>query len=121
MKKTFPFDDDGAVLRSLQKKGVNLDLPRDIDFYCYASSLEIANQIAICLDAMGFKSRIFQDDEADRTDERISVYSTKWMIPDYELLIRTQAELNAVLLPFGTHCDGWGTLVDPKETSQVLH
>ena len=49
----------------------------------------------------------------------ISVYSTICMIPDYDDLIRTQIELNQVLSPFGTYCDGWGTLVDPKETNQA--
>ena len=117
--KTFPDDDDGDVLRSLQKKGVDLNQPRDVDFYCYARDRATADRIIMLLDGMGFTSSVFDDDESESTDERLSVYSTINMMPDYDDLIRTQIELNEVLRPFGTHCDGWGTLVDPKETNQA--
>lgn len=114
---TFPDDDDGDVLRSLQKKGVDLSQPRSIDFYCYARDRSTAERIAAILDERGVKSDVFDSDEPEPAHQRYSVYASKWMVPDYEELLRIQAELNAVLARFGTSCDGWGTLVDPAEVA----
>lgn len=114
---TFPDDDDGDVLRSLQKKGVDLSQPRGIDFYCWARDQATAEQIAALLDSRGFKSDVSDSDESEPADQRYSVYAAKWMVPDYEDLLRIQAELNVLLFRFGTCCDGWGTLVDPAEVA----
>lgn len=70
-------------------------------------------------DGLGFNSRVFEDEEPESDGRDISVYSTINMVPDYDDLIRIQIELNEVLKPFGTYCDGWGTLVDPKETNKA--
>ena len=56
-------------------------------------------------------------DEPEPADQRYSVYASKWMVPDYEDLLRIQSELNGLLAQFGTCCDGWGTLVDPAEVA----
>ena len=113
--KTFPDDDDGDVLRSLQKKGVDLDQPRDIDFYCWAKDRPTAERIVLLMNEMGFASHVHESEKSDPPDQKFSVYGAKRMVPDYDALIRTQIELSEALLPFGTYCDGWGTLVDPQE------
>ena len=113
----FPDDDDGDVLRSLQRQGVDLSKPRSIDFYCYARDRATADQIAAFLDEYGFKSDVSDCDEPEPAPLRYSVYAATWMVPDYDALLRTQAEINDLLRQFGTHCDGWGTLVDPHEVA----
>ncbi len=112
--KDFPNDDDGDVLRGLLAKGVDLTLPRKIEFYCYAENEGFALNIAKQLDSLGYKSEVFDDDEAPSEDRRFSVYSTLDMVPSYEEVVKTQRKLNSILSNFNTRCDGWGTLVDPE-------
>ena len=113
--KQFPDDSDGDVLRSLQAKGVDLEKSRLIEFYCYAKNRSVAGEIVRRLDPLGFRSDITENEDATDPDKRISVYSGRQMIPSYDEIITIQAELDAILSEFGTHCDGWGTLVDPDE------
>jgi regulator of RNase E activity RraB len=119
MSKSMPFpdDEDGDVLRSLQSKGVDLSKARNIDFYCYVPDRATAHKIVEEMNEMGFDSRLFEDEEVGPSDEWLSVYGGIRMVPDYDDLIRTQIELNQVLARYGTHCDGWGTLIDPEERS----
>ena len=118
-QQSFPFDDDGDVLRSLQSKGVDLGQARDIDFYCFAKDRRTANRIMKMLNNIGLKSEVFQSAESKKLGENPSVYATKRMVPDYDDLINMQARLNELLAPFDTHCDGWGTLVDPAQPSSL--
>ena len=111
---TFPDDDDGDVLRSLQAKGVDLSKARDVDFYCYVPDPVTADRIMAEMSRMGFDCRPFVSEELAPPEQRLSIYGTKLMVPDYDELIRIQIELNEMLVPYGTHCDGWGTLVDPE-------
>ena len=111
--KDFPNDDDGDVLRGLRAKGIDLTKSRNIEFYCYAENEVIALNIAKQLDGLGYKSDVFNDDEAPSEDRRYSVYSALEMVPSYEEIVKTQKKLNSILSKFNTRCDGWGTLVDP--------
>jgi len=110
----YPNDADGDVLRSLAAKGVDLTQPRRLEFYCYAATVLIAQKIAKKLTDLGFKCDIFEDEEVT-DDTRISVYAERVMVPSYQAVTRVQDELNILLKEFGTHCDGWATLVDPSE------
>lgn len=111
----YPNDADGDVLRGLAAEGVDLTQPRLLEFYCYAASSAIAEDICARLTALGFKCHIFEDDEQEAPDDtRLSVYAERVMVPSYDAVIRVQNELNAVLSEFDTCCDGWGTLFDPS-------
>lgn len=112
-----PNDVDGDVLRSLSEKGVDLTKPREIEFYCYAPDYKIASQIVGELSQHGFTPHIYDDGEEDNdASKRFSVYNAKMMVPTYQDIIETQRILNSLLKPFGTECDGWGTLSDePKK------
>lgn len=113
----YPNDADGDVLRSLAEKGVDLTRPRLLEFYCYASSTAIAQEISARLTALGFKCDIFEDDHEEIPDDaRISVYAERVMIPSYEAVTQVQSELNILLKDYDTYCDGWATLVDPSES-----
>lgn len=104
----FPRDDDGDVLYSLAKNGVDLSLKRKIEFYCYTANVEIAEKIADDLESYGYASTVFVDDGVDG-DGRVSVYSAILMMPSYDLIVLEQQRLNLLLARYGTFCDGWMT------------
>ncbi|MCF6291882.1 MAG: ribonuclease E inhibitor RraB [Robiginitomaculum sp.] len=57
----FPNDDDGDVLYDPHKEGVDLALPRELGFYCYAANLEVAEKIAARTVLLGFDPDIYDD------------------------------------------------------------
>lgn len=107
----FPNDDDGNVLQALHEKGIDLTKPREIEFYCYVSDLEQANEVAAKTKALGFIPDIYEDE----TTSKISVYNTKRMVPTYQDIMEKQKILNSTLKAYGTVCDGWGTLNEGTE------
>lgn len=112
MMNDFPNDDDGDVLRSLQSKGVDLSLPRQIEYYCYAENESVAMKISEMIGGLGYKCDVFYDDEADSENKAYSVYCARNMIPSYYEIVKAQDELNGVLSSFNTRCDGWATMTD---------
>jgi hypothetical protein len=108
----FPNDDDGDVLRGLQNKGIDLSLPRQIEYYCYAKNESIAKEIAEEIKYLGYQCDVFYDDEAQSDEKAYSVYFARTMIPSYSEIVKSQNELSLALSSFDTRCDGWGTLVD---------
>ncbi|GAC19581.1 ribonuclease E inhibitor RraB [Paraglaciecola arctica] len=112
MIKNFPNDDDGDVLKGLQEKGVDLNQPRKIEYYCYAENESVAFKIAAKIEDLGYQCDVFHDENASSIDKVYSVYCAQIMVPAYDDIIRTQSELNSALSNFNTKCDGWGTLVE---------
>ena len=104
----FPPDDDGEVLFRLASKGINLSKKREIEFTCWASGLDAANEIAEDLASYGYKPEIYVDDGEDGTGN-VSVYAAIFMRPDHKLLLVEQQRLNAILRFHGSSCDGWVT------------
>jgi hypothetical protein len=102
----FPSDDDGDALRKLHEKGIDLTQPRLIEFTCWATDRASAEQIAARLETLGYACDVFEDDDT------VSVYAGRQMVPSYDALVTAQRDLDAVLREYGTHCDGWGTVVD---------
>jgi regulator of RNase E activity RraB len=113
MVMNFPNDADGDVLRSLQKKGVDLSQPRVIEFYCFASDRLVADKISKKIILPGFENEVFESKDTNDSTEIYSVYFVCSMVPNYADIVRIQNELNAKLNRFGTTCDGWGTLSSP--------
>ena len=108
--KNFPDDDDGNVLQNLQNKGVDLNIPREIEFYCYAKNQEVALNISEAVNSIGYKTDVYFDDEISESSKQYSVYCAKNMVPTYHDIVNSQIELNQLLKGFDTKCDGWGTL-----------
>ena len=106
----FPKDDDGAVLNLLAKKGINLTLPREVEFYCYAKGEVVANEIVAEMESQGeFNCYIYKDDEEVNPNKAFSVYMSKVMILNYDNVVNEQQSLNVRLKQFDAFCDGWMT------------
>lgn len=117
IRRNFPNDSDGDVLRRLEDAGVDLSLPREVDFYCYAHSKASAASIARKMVELGFSARIFTNSDSTSITKRHSVYGTITIVPSYEQVIAIQSELNVMLADYGTVCDGWGTAVEPPSSA----
>jgi Regulator of ribonuclease activity B len=107
-RSAFPEDDDGEVLYRLASKGIDLNIKRRIEFYCYAENENTAVLIVEDLSSYGYDSSIFVDDSGGGSS-RISVYSSITMRPKYELIVLEQKRLDLLLEPYNTNCDGWMT------------
>lgn len=107
-REDFPPDDDGEVLFRLASKGINLSEKREIEFTCWASGPDAANEIAEDLATYGYKPKVYVDDGEGGTGN-VSVYAAIFMRPDHKLLLVEQQRLNAILRFHGTSCDGWVT------------
>jgi regulator of RNase E activity RraB len=102
----FPRDSDGDVLRGLAAAGNDMSAPMQIEFYVWARDVTLAQRVAGLVEALGYATEVFIDD----TSSRISVYCTREMIPQYDLIIQAQKDIDELLRPFDMICDGWGTL-----------
>ncbi len=120
---TYPDDDDGAVLAELASQGIDMSQPLLIDFPVTAPDEDSATAIAEALVSAGYDTEIVYDDgeseeegEIDSDEEgfepRWDVYAKVLMIPEYQEIMRIQAELDRLASPFGGKSDGWGVLVD---------
>ena len=102
----FPANADGDVLRRLEETGFDFTKTYDVDFYCYAKDINIAEQILKNSKQKGYISRIFVDDES----EQHSVYMSANIKITYAEVMRRQSELDIWLAKYATKCDGWGIL-----------
>jgi hypothetical protein len=101
-----PDDDNGAVLRRMQDSGDDLSKPRDINFSVVFKARVSAEQFM----------KKFDRDECELELEFISelednpwnVTVTKFMLPDYRLILDMELELAQIADPLGGHNDGWG-------------
>lgn len=107
-REDFPLDDDGEVLFRLASKGINLCEKREIEFTCWASGPDVANEISEDLATYGYKAKVYVDDGEGGTGN-VSVYAAIFMRPDHLLLLIEQQRLNTILRFHGTSCDGWIT------------
>ena len=119
----YPNDDDGNVLADLAAQGVDMTQPLDIEFPVSAPDEASANAIEKALIDAGYEciveyddGELDEDDETDEDDEEFgpmwTVYVSVEMIPDYDEIIRIQADLDRLSGPSGGICDGWGVILE---------
>ncbi len=119
----YPNDDDGNVLADLAAQGVDMTQPLDIEFPVSAPDEASANAIEKALIDAGYECIVEYDDgELDEDDETAedeeefgpmwTVYVSVEMIPDYDEIIRIQADLDRLSGPSGGICDGWGVMLE---------
>jgi hypothetical protein len=124
----YPDDADGAVLADLAARGVDMSSPLLIEFAVAAPDEASANAVAKAMRAAGYDTEIcfdegdpdedeFDEDyELDPDDEEFApawtVFANVSMIPEYDELIRIQAELDRIAGPHGGKADGWGTMLE---------
>ena len=126
--QTYPDDEDGQVLLGLTARGVDLSVPRSIEFALAAPNEDAAHRIASAVETAGYEVDIYYDEGEpdddgviDPADEEFgpswTVYAMVQMVPEYDRLISIQSELDVLVAPLGGVMDGWGTTVDPTETN----
>ncbi len=124
----YPDDPDGAVLADLAARGVDMSSPLLIEFAVAAPDEASANAVAQALRAAGYDTEVCfdegepdedepdEDDELDPDDEAFgpswTVFANVSMIPEYEELMRIQADLDRLAGPHGGQADGWGTMLE---------
>jgi|SaaInlStandDraft_1057018.scaffolds.fasta_scaffold194709_2 hypothetical protein len=118
----YPDDADGAVLSNMAADGVDMTQPLELEFPVVAPNEQAANSIQNAIAQAGYQSEIvFDDGEPDEDglidpdDEEFGptwdVYAKITMAPEYNEIIRIQAELSQLAAPFGGECDGWGAML----------
>jgi hypothetical protein len=125
---TYPDDEDGAVLAELAAQGVDMSRPLLVEFIVAVPDEAAAEN---CLQAMtkaGYDARIEFDEgepdydpEIDDEDEfgpSWTVYASVPMIPEYQEIVRIQAELDQLARPFGGMSDGWGVMLDDADDDE---
>lgn len=128
----FPDDADGEVLAELAALGIDLTQPLQIEFHVAVPDEETANTTCQALIDAGHESHVEYDDgepteadsfDADEDDDEVepswTVYVNKNMVPDYDEIVRIQAELDALARPLGGYCDGWGAFLDGVEDDEL--
>ena len=123
----YPDDADGSVLADLAALGIDMTQPMDIEFPVAAPDEEAANAIASALIAAGYDAHVEYDDgepeeesDEDEDDDEDDddfvpgwdVYVSTRMVPDYDEIIRIQADLGRLANPLGGMSDGWGVMLD---------
>ncbi len=117
----FPDDADGAVLKRLKARGIDLSLPLVIEFDAYAPDGEAANNILSELESLGWSAEIDFDpgepDEDGKIDPEDLEFGPSWtvtlkhtMVPVYSTLISMQRIIDDVAKKHGGRADGWGVL-----------
>ncbi|HTC14899.1 MAG TPA: ribonuclease E inhibitor RraB [Steroidobacteraceae bacterium] len=105
MNASYPNDTDGDALRKVVEAGADMSRPMVIDYSVRVADEHSARRVAQVVEAKGFDPSISQDDGRDSW----SVYCSKSMLATYDGVVSVQAELNALLKPYGGHCDGWAS------------
>ena len=121
----YPDDADGSVLADLAALGIDMTQPMDIEFPVAAPNEEAASAIASVLIAAGYDAHVEyddgepeedeEDDDDDDDDEFVpgwDVYVSTSMVPDYDEIVRIQADLSKLANPLGGMSDGWGVMLD---------
>jgi hypothetical protein len=119
----YPDDEDGAVLADLAAQGVDMSQPLLIEFAVDAPDEDSAEAIEEALKKEGYDTQIEFDEgepdehgEIDPDDEEFgpawTVYANVNMIPEYDEIMRIQADLDRLAGPFGGKSDGWSTMLE---------
>jgi regulator of RNase E activity RraB len=115
MATDYPDDLDGEVLRMIAEDGHDMTQPMDVEFHVAAATEEVAEKIAEAAVELGYEAFIDFDDGSD--DEEVEDEITepwtctcrKAMVLEYDAIMASQSELDAIARPMGGYADGWGT------------
>ena len=123
---TYPDDADGAVLAQLAAQGVDMSQPLLIEFAVAVPDEASAEETHEAMIKAGYDCYIEFDEgepdeegEIDSDDEEFgplwTVYANVRMAPQYDEIVRIQADLDRLAKPFGGNSDGWGVLIGDEE------
>lgn len=119
----YPDDEDGAVLAELAAQGVDMSQPLQIEFPVAVPDEASANRTLKGMTEAGYDSHIEYDEgepdengEVDPDDEEFgpawTVYVDVQMVPEYDEIMRIQADLDRIARPYGGNSDGWGVMLE---------
>ena len=119
---TYPDDADGAVLAELAAQGVDMSQPLPIEFPVAVPDETSAHKTLKSMTDAGYESHIEYDEgepdddgEIDPDDEECgpswTVFANVRIVPEYNEIVRIQAELDRLARPYGGNSDGWGVMV----------
>ena len=102
----FPDDDNGDVLRRLQKNGDNLTKPRDVDFTVVFATQESAQEFAEHFLRHGYKVSVRNSNCVQ--DLPWDAVVKKNMVPSHSGITQFEEELQEIAEGLGGRNDGWG-------------
>lgn len=106
MSLIFPLDDNGDVLRKLQRGGDDLSLPRDINFSVVFATEANAIAFAKLFESPDTRVEVERADVAPGLAWDVTV--TRHMVPDHGAIGDLEATLARQASPLGGRNDGWG-------------
>ena len=101
-----PNDENGDVLRRLQKNGDNLAKPRDVDFTVVFATEESAQEFAEHFLRGGYKISVSNSNCVP--DLPWDVVVTKYMVPSHSGITQSEEALQEIAEGLGGRTDGWG-------------
>ena len=106
----------------LEARGVDLTRPLTIEFPVAVANEASARIVAATMIEAGYQSQIEYDegepdynpdtDDAEQFGPSWTVFANVQMVPQYDEIIRIQAELDQISRPWGGKSDGWGVVLD---------
>ena len=107
----FPDDENGAVLKRMAARGVDLTSPRVVDFEHCFSSIDSARAFQSAVLGEVLKAVLY---EAERESGiRWEVQCRIRMVPTHANITSTESRLQEIARRFGGHADGWGSMSNP--------
>ena len=106
----YPDDDNGAILQSMAKSGIDLSKPRAVGFTNLAPNQSSARAFAREAALLGFAIEVVAPDAqammAGETDWDITC--TREMVPSYDNITKCVEHLVELANKFDCEQDGWG-------------
>ena len=109
----FPDDDNGDVLRRMQRNGDDFTMPRDIDFSVVFPNDTVAQAFADHMRQSGY--RVSVRESGCVPDLPWDVTVTNYMLPTHSGITEVEETLEAVASTLGGRNDGWGCFNQPVE------
>jgi hypothetical protein len=111
MAEYFPEDENGDVLRRMERNGDDLSVPRDINFSVVFSSEEKAENFADFVRQRGLKASVENINCVQEAPWDVIV--TKHMRPTHKAISDFEEELDHISASLGGRNDGWGCFSQP--------
>lgn len=108
----FPDDENGRILSGIQARGVDLSVPRRVDFSLVFQSEAYAVGFAAEASKVGFNCEIreFEPDDGPGWD----LMASKVMAPGHTAITDAELQLADMARAFDGESDGWGFMAEPN-------
>lgn len=102
-------EDNAEVLASIAAHGIDLSVPRKIEFAHLLYSEQAATNFKAAAENAGYQvhMEIYPPSELDGREDVWDAVASSDMVPSIESITRTEQELDALARTFGGHTDGW--------------